>query len=152
MTGVIKLLLLACLSVFPLICFSAENQCNKKLNEFGITIVESASNSGNPRDRVIEFVFDGDYQTEEQRQSSVFVKYKAHPNFYMKTALFVGSHENPDPFNKNSYIVFIDKHMLPFLTLEIVYVIDSKYPNSYLDVFVSGFDDIGLLKCRKIKH
>lgn len=152
MNHVVKSTCLLVLILLPLSCNSAENLCGTKLNEFGITIRDDISDSGDVNRRVIEFIFDANYQKEEQRHSSAFIRYEKEPNLYIKTALFVGKHQTLGPSNEHIYSVFVDKNMLPFMTLEITYLIDSIYPNNYLNMFVTGFENMDSLMCRRIKH
>lgn len=147
-----KLLLFAYLSLFSLLCYSAESTCTQKLREFGIEIIETEPDSVNPDDRVIEFIFDENFQTEDRQVSVATIRYRQQPNFHLSTALFVGKHQRTHPDNKSIYVVFIDKRMLPFLELSLLYMIDSKYQENYLNVDVSGFDNLDTLKCRHISH
>lgn len=152
MKNISKFLFMVSLCVFSLNCYSTENKCIKELSEYGIEIIETELDSVNPDDRVIEFIFDENYQTEGQKHSSAYVQFKQQSGLYMRMAMFVGKHENTNPFNKSTYPIFIHKQMLPFFTSDLIYDIDSKYQKDQLDVFLSGFDNLDTLKCRHISH
>lgn len=152
MKNISKFLFVVSLCAFSLISYSTENKCVKELSEYGIEIIESDTDFDNPNYRVIEFIFNENYQTEGQKHSTAYVQFKQQPSFYMRTALFVGKHENTDPFNKSTYTVFIHKQMLPFFTADLVYMIDSKYQKDHLDVILSGFDNLDSLMCRHISY